>query len=133
MPESSPILVVDDDPLMCWSLCEHLATLGRPVLCARSAREARALLGSGVGLLLLDWRLPDTVGVALLREARAAGLGCPILVISAHLAPGDAGMLEAAGATAVIEKPFELGALREAVREALAVAGGEPRPPGQTP
>lgn len=133
MTEPSPILVVDDDPLMCWSLCEHLATLGRPVICAKSAREARKLLGAGVGLVLLDWRLPDTVGVALLREVRAAGPECPILVISAHLAPGDVAVLEAAGATAVIEKPFELAVLREAVREALALAGGEPRPPGRAP
>ena len=127
MNDPSPILVVDDDPLMCWSLCEHLATLGRPVLCARSAGEARKLLGEGVGLLVLDWRLPDTVGVGLLREARAAGLGCPILVISAHLAPGDVAVLEAAGATAVVEKPFELAALRELVRDALALASAELR------
>ena len=131
MTEPSPILVVDDDPLMCWSLCEHLASLGRPVLCARSAREARPLLDAGLALLLLDWRLPDTVGVALLREVRAAGLRCPILVISAHLAPGDVAVLEAAGATAVIEKPFELAALREIVRDTLALASGEA--PDRTP
>ena len=67
MPKAT-ILVVDDEPLIRWSLSERLKSEGYAVLEADTGRSALEKLAEGVDLVLLDYRLPDTDGVAVLRR-----------------------------------------------------------------
>src|SRR5918994_5140759 len=54
------ILVVDDEPLIRWSLTERLRSEPYEVLEAETGKGALDQLQEGVDLVLLDYRLPDT-------------------------------------------------------------------------
>ena len=69
MPKAT-ILVVDDEALIRWSLTERLKTEEYEVLEADTGRAAMEKLAEGVDLVLLDYRLPDTDGVAVLRKIK---------------------------------------------------------------
>ncbi len=62
--------------------------------------------------VLLDYRLPDTIGLDLCRELRAAlGPDVPILLVTAYHEPMLITRAYAAGATAFLGKPIEPDAL----------------------
>ncbi len=60
------VLIVDDEPLIRWSLRQRLEQVGYRVLEASTGAEALAKLPEGVDLVLLDYRLPDSDGVSLI-------------------------------------------------------------------
>jgi DNA-binding NtrC family response regulator len=62
------ILVVDDEPLIRWSLTERLTAEGYRVLEAETAADALARHEEGVDLVLLDFRLPDGDGLSVLKR-----------------------------------------------------------------
>ena len=128
MPPST-ILVIDDDSLVRWSLAQHLTQQGYRVVAAGTAAEARAQARSSPGpqLILLDLKLPDMDGVALLEALRREGSDCPVIVLSAHLTPELNLKALASGATYVAEKPFQLDTLHELVRRALEPAPSRPK------
>lgn len=64
------MLVVDDEDLIRWSLRERLRTDGYEVLEAGTGRAALEQFKEGVDLVLLDYRLPDTDGLSVLRELK---------------------------------------------------------------
>jgi CheY-like chemotaxis protein len=69
MPNATS-LVVDDEALIRWSLSERLKSDGYEVLEAETGRAALEKLPEGVDLVLLDYRLPDTDGVTVLRKIK---------------------------------------------------------------
>lgn len=62
------VLVVDDEPLIRWSIGERLRAEGYEVLEAADGHAAVALFGRGVDIVLLDSKLPDVDGIAVLRH-----------------------------------------------------------------
>ena len=64
------ILVVDDEELSRWSLTERLRSARYHVIEAATGPEALEKLPEGVDLVLLDDRLPDTDGAAVLRKVK---------------------------------------------------------------
>ena len=67
---NATILVVDDEELIRWSLRERLKKDGYQVQEAGTGREALDRFAEGVDLVLLDYRLPDTDGLSVLREMK---------------------------------------------------------------
>lgn len=118
---SRAILVIDDDSLVRWSLGQHLSQNGYRVVSAATAAEALAQARAvpGPDLIVLDLKLPDMDGVALLEALRRECASCPVIVLSAHLTPELSLRALAAGASYVAEKPFQLEVLQELVRRAL--------------
>ncbi len=112
------VLVVDDEPLIRWSVTETLAGLGLDVEQAHDAASAlRAITApaDGFDVVVLDLRLPDMKDLSLLATMRQ---GIPEAVIVLMTAFGTEQILERAialGACTVLQKPFELGALVDAV------------------
>ena len=108
------VLVVDDEPLIRWSLRKGLSRAGHEVVEAGSGTEALALIAAEPGrfrVVFLDYRLPDRRDLSLLREVRAA---VPDAVVVMMTAFGDAEMRAQAialGARAVVDKPFQVSAL----------------------
>ena len=67
---SPTILVVDDEQLIRWSLTSRLTDEGYKVFEAATAAEALKRSREGVDLVLLDYRLPDSDGLAVLKEIK---------------------------------------------------------------
>ena len=83
MPKAT-ILVVDDEALIRWSLAERLKAEGYDVLEAETGRAALDKLPEGVDLILLDYRLPDTDGVTVLRKAKEFDQDILVILLTAY-------------------------------------------------
>jgi len=119
-PASPRILVVDDEPLMRWSVGETLTACGYAVTEAADAQSAVRAFGDGkhTDLVLLDLRLPDADDLRVLARLRATSPGTPVIVMTAFATREiieDAATLGAS----VLAKPFDLSDLAEGVQAAL--------------
>ena len=77
------ILVVDDEQLIRWSLSERLTQEGYAVVEAATAKEALAAAGPQVDLVLLDFRLPDSDGLRVLKQIKASDPDIPVILLTA--------------------------------------------------
>ncbi|KGF79398.1 Fis family transcriptional regulator [Massilia sp. JS1662] len=121
---SSPrILVVDDEPDLRELLEITLLKMGLDVDSAATVREARTLLGQKpYALVLTDMRLPDGLGLELVREVAANHKCTPIAVITAYGSAENAVVALKAGAFDYVSKPVVLDDLRAMVRSALKLS-----------
>lgn len=117
------ILVVDDEPLIRWSLSEGLTEFGYVVRLASNAAEARAALAS-LGhervVVLLDLRLPDSADLSLLREIRSKWPAAPVVMMSAHGSTDDVARAIESGAFRFVDKPFDVTDVAHLIGEAWA-------------
>jgi DNA-binding response OmpR family regulator len=104
------VLVVEDEDSIAAPLAEALVREGFSVRRARTGREA--LDAGEADLVLLDLRLPDLDGCAVLRELRARS-AVPVIVVSAKGEEVDRVVGLELGADDYVVKPFS-------VRELLA-------------
>jgi DNA-binding NtrC family response regulator len=108
------ILIVDDEPLIRWSLCETLQQAGHDIREAGDARETLAMLDGGAyapDVVLLDFRLPDSDDLGLLASIRRLVPGSTVIMMTAfHTAEMMAEALRI-GARAVLSKPVDMDAL----------------------
>jgi len=120
------VLLVDDEPLIRWSLGEAIREAGFGVRMAASgadAQEALAALESQRLIVLLDLRLPDVVDLSLLETLRSRRPDAPVLVLSAWASADVVDAVLKAGAAKVMKKPFDVASVVTAVRDACQVAG----------
>ena len=118
---SEPVVhVIDDDDGMRSSLCFLLQTAGME---AHSYGSAPAFLkvadALGPCCIIADVRMPEMNGLELVRALNDRGVRHPVIIITGH---GDVPLaVEAmkAGVIDFFEKPFDDGALLEAVVAAL--------------
>lgn len=82
MSQSPTVLVVDDNRPLADGF-ERILSKEYDVQTAYNGTDARALLDDSIDVVLLDRRLPDTSGDALLEEIRDTGLKCRVAMISA--------------------------------------------------
>ncbi|HAT30804.1 MAG TPA: sigma-54-dependent Fis family transcriptional regulator [Janthinobacterium sp.] len=125
---SSPrILVVDDEADLRELLEITLLKMGLDVDSAATLGEARAFLGrSDYALVLTDMRLPDGLGLELVREVCAAHKNTPIAVVTAFGSADNAVVALKAGAFDYVSKPVELDQLRLLVQSALGLNTAAP-------
>lgn len=119
------VLVVDDEPLIRWSLSEGLTDGGYAVRLAGNAAEARAalaVLGGRPLVVVLDLRLPDMVDLSLLAEIRGRWPDVPVLMMSAHGNAADMKRAIELGAFRFVEKPFDVTEVVKLVGEAWGSA-----------
>jgi len=115
------ILVVDDEPEIRRLVKEILEDEQYQVTTAENAAAANAVFERDIpGLVLLDIWMPDTDGLALLKQWSEPGeLACPVVMMSGH------GTIETAvealhlGAYDFIEKPVSMAKLLVTVQRAL--------------
>ncbi|HEU4630095.1 MAG TPA: response regulator transcription factor [Gemmatimonadaceae bacterium] len=101
------ILVVEDTPAFAEALQRTLALEGHEVLLATRALEALARAAhESPDLVVLDLGLPDRDGYHVLRELRARGNECPVLILSARSLEADKVEGFRLGADDYVTKPF---------------------------
>jgi DNA-binding NtrC family response regulator len=123
MPKNFPIarvLVVDDEPLIRWSLSEMLSDFGYDVEQAGDGRTAVERLSTPArfDVVLLDFRLPDSNDLGLLSTVRRLSPGTRVILMTAYGAAEMFAQAEALGAFRVVHKPFELADVAAIVSEA---------------
>ena len=115
------ILIVEDEPTTSWALAEGLSDDGFTIDTFRSAEEALAWLREGSSdLVISDLRLPGLSGLELAKKLRRGRNAQPVIIVSAYGSPETVRDLRRAGVADVFPKPFQIDALRRAVRRALA-------------
>jgi two-component system response regulator PilR (NtrC family) len=114
------ILVVDDEADLRELLEMTLLRMGLDVDSAATLQEAHAFLArSEYALVLTDMRLPDGLGLELVRAVCAGGKSIPIAVVTAFGSADNAVVALKAGAFDYLSKPVALDQLRLMVQSAL--------------
>lgn len=114
------MLIVEDEPDLAHVMGLVLTRAGFQVH-SESAGEAARTLARQVDLdaVVMDRGLPDMDGLEAVGLLRSDGYRGPILVVSGCAGPEHVATSLAAGADAVLAKPFSLTDLVEQVRLAL--------------
>lgn len=121
-----PILVVDDEPEMCWILEIIIRKAGYISMKALSAREGIALTESNkFCMAFLDAKLPDIDGLELARQLRKTDDHLPVVIVSGYYYQDDLtieGALRSGLITAFVGKPFNHSEIESVI--ARYVPGG---------
>jgi two-component system NtrC family response regulator len=111
------VLVVDDEPLIRWSVAESLSDLGMDVEQAADAASALRKVTTAAmpfQAVVLDLRLPDMHDLSLLATLRQLLPDTRLILMTAFGTPdvyAEAALLDAK----VLNKPFELHTLTQLV------------------
>jgi len=128
------VLVVDDEADLRELLELTLVKMGLDVDSAATVAEARVLLARHpYQLVLTDMRLPDGLGLELVRDVATTYKNTPIAVVTAFGSADNAVVALKAGAFDYIAKPVALDQLRLLVRSALRVHEAAPGMPDNGP
>jgi DNA-binding NtrC family response regulator len=116
------VLIVEDNGPLRSAIARRVRDWGSRPLEAGTAREANALLAASPDLLVIDLHLPDELAFGVI-EAAALLWPKPICVaISGRASPEQAFRLAQLGVRALLEKPFSLDQLQQAVESAYREA-----------
>ena len=118
------VLVIDDDEDICLYLQEFLSREGYRVSAFNKPLEALPEIKEGRHqIILLDVRMPDMDGVALLQEIRAVDSDVCVIVMTAYPSVESAVDTMKADAFDYLRKPFELDQLRAVLQRAIREKG----------
>ena len=120
--EGGTVLVVDDEPLVRRFVGAVLRRAGFTVLEAGDGEEALAVHADHAAELravLLDLTMPRLGGEETLRELRARDAELPIVLSSGYALDGPEERSGVDGASAFLQKPYEVDALLRTIRSVL--------------
>jgi DNA-binding NtrC family response regulator len=113
------LLIVDDEPLVRWSLRERFARDGYTVLEASTAAGALEQATGNIDLVLLDYRLPDGDGLSVLRKIKETTPDTLVILMTAFSTVENAVEAIKHGAYHYLNKPFNLDDVAATVDKAL--------------
>ena len=133
-PDDRRALVVDDDRLVRMNTRLVLEREGWRVDEAGGATEALALLRAhAYGIMICDIMLPDGNGLDLLRHVHGVAPDTAVVLMTGSASGLSLEAALDAGAVALLEKPFPLGALLNEVRASSTSRRPTTRPPRSEP
>jgi len=133
MHDLATILVVDDEPDMCWALANILRPAGYAVATATTGSEALTLVAGREPLYavaFVDAKLPDADGLELATQIRRQSPQTAIVLISGYYYHEDDTIVEGLRQHLImgfVSKPFQLDQVRWLARQATerGPGGGE--------
>jgi two-component system, NtrC family, response regulator HydG len=131
---SSPsVLVLDDDLAVCRVINRMLSLEEYQVRISQSVADAvNAIEENSFDAYVLDYRLNDGDGLEVAERLRAKGSGAPIILMSGYDLRGIAARAETLGVFDMIEKPFSVDALCNALKQSIELAPAN-NPPSAEP
>lgn len=115
-PQFGGILIVDDDDNLCDNLRDILEGEGYETICAcTSAEGARLAHELKPGLALVDLKLPDKPGTALLSDLKQVNPECVCILMTAYADVDSAVVALEKGAFYYLQKPIRPAELIELV------------------
>ena len=111
------IVIIDDEPAVADTLAEAVRGQGHTAAVGRSGSEGLALLaGKTPDAVFLDLVMPGLSGVELLKEIRRDNPDLPIIVVTGRAERQDIDEVRRLGVTDIVEKPWALKYVDEALR-----------------
>jgi DNA-binding response OmpR family regulator len=118
--DEARVLVVEDDDAMRAFLEESLREEGYQVRTASNTLSAIVtLMGDPDDVLIVDWKMPDLDGFALLSAVRRCFAGVPVIFVTAFARPDVEKRALDEGAFGFLPKPFRLSVLVAEIERAL--------------
>jgi DNA-binding NtrC family response regulator len=121
------ILVVDDEPDMCWALENILSTDGYQITVASTGTEALQRLAERTyAVAFIDAKLPDVDGLKLAEMIREQDARTAIVLVSGYYYQEDQAITEGLRRDrfmGFIAKPFDLNTVRQMAHKAVQRAG----------
>jgi DNA-binding NtrC family response regulator len=116
------VLIVDDDPVARRLVESMVSRAGYEPVIAEGGDVALARLteGTPIDCVILDLVMPDLDGLGVLAKMRAAGIGVPVIVQTAHGGIDNVISAMRAGAVDFVVKPVGAERLTVSLRNALA-------------
>jgi DNA-binding response OmpR family regulator len=106
------VLIVEDDEIIAQSMRDHLAAAGHEAKwTAKGDQGLAAMRYEAPDVVVLDLMLPQRDGWSVIEQARAEGIGTPILVVSARGTEHDRVHALEIGADDYLVKPFSMAEL----------------------
>lgn len=114
------LLIVDDEPTICWGLSRLAREMGHEAAIASSAETAFTLAAKGTfDAVMLDVRLPGLDGIAAAPRLRQLLGEAPIVIMTAYGNLDTAVAAVRSGAFEYLIKPFDLAAAERVIQRAL--------------
>ena len=117
----SKLLIVDDEPSICWGIKRLGESLGHEVLTASTAEAGLELAAAErPDVVIMDVRLPGMDGLSAIDQLRLRLGAVPIIVITAYGDLQTAVTAVQKGAFEYLVKPFDLDQVQQVLERALA-------------
>ena len=114
------VLIVEDEGLIRWSLRQKFEERGYRVTEAETGKAAMEALDGGLfDLIVLDYKLPDTTGLEILRRVRGEDNDSVVIMMTAYSTVENAVEAIKLGAFDYVSKPFQMDELLFTVDKAL--------------
>lgn len=120
------VLVVDDSTVMrkviITALQNKMDVQDDNILQAADGVEAVEMATShdGIGVILMDWNMPNKLGIDALRDIREAGVKTPVIMVTTEGEKQNVVTAIQAGANNYVIKPFSADDLCAKIDQALA-------------
>lgn len=122
LAEPARILIVDDDEAVCHMLKKCLLDIGCTAEIANNGFEAlHALATRKFDGVLLDIRIPEPDGCAVVEDMRSKGLNIPVIVITGYPDDRVYRLIDRFGVLAVITKPIGYASLIYELRRCFSI------------
>jgi acetyl-CoA synthetase len=121
MAETKKILIADDESIVRESLTDWLTDRGYRVVTAANGEETLRMLnkGDGLGVVVLDVRMPGKDGITILEEARKRHPDLKYIIISGYPSVDVMTKGIRLGAIGFLVKPFDPEELEKLIHHAL--------------
>ena len=106
------ILLADDDPLMRTLIAVSLKDMAEITQVADGDQALALLEEDTFDLAIIDWDMPGTDGLEVIKSIRASGCQMPIIMVTAEAAREQVMRAVQAGASDYLIKPFDGDVLR---------------------
>ncbi len=121
-PHVTPVLIVDDDPDLCEALGDLLEPEGYRIdTVGRAAEAIQQAQTIAYGAVLLDLRLPDLDGQAVLKALTELDSTLPVIILTGFPTTENTVRSLVKGAFACLTKPYNPDVVKATLRRAVAV------------